>query len=103
VETFDIWFQEDGSAFDNAEDDKTQSPASGTPNSDTSQNQPPGHSMPGTQTTTHPGSIAGNAHTSGPVAREQAATVAPEGSRAAQPQAKGEMVDHVKSIDEKPH
>lgn len=65
--------------------------------------KPPGHSMPGTQSTTDPGSVAANAHTSDPAAKEQAATVAPQGSRAAQPQANGEMVEHVKDIDEKPH
>ncbi len=59
--------------------------------------------MPGTQSTTHPGSVAASAHTSDPAASEQAATVAPEGSRAAQSQAKGEAVEHVKSIDERPH
>lgn len=58
--------------------------------------------MPGTQSTADPGSVAANAHTSDPGAKEQAATVAPQGSRAAEPQAKGEMVEHVKDIDERP-
>lgn len=99
LKLIDIRVQQDESAFDNAEDDKSQPPASGTPKSDTPQiEKPPGHSMPGTQSTTDPGSVAADAHTSDPGAREQAATVAPQDSRAAGPQVKGEMVEHVKNI-----
>lgn len=80
------------------------SPAPGSPQSNTSQaKKPPAHSMPGTESTTDPGSMAANAHTSGSSGREQAATIAPQGSHSAHEQAKGENVERVKYVDEKAH